>query len=187
MGLYLHGNAHKGDKIMDSKREEDVELHIKIPRDLIDELTLRADERRMSRTELIEDSLREHLRRIKALENVIAVKEQEMEQLKDEIQPCRDMIGSLVEDLLQRPTNIGLGWEYERIATFFIRALTRYEHLYCPIEAWRKIKEALPPNRRNPFSPLSDYEQLCKILYPADPYYFERCLQSNKDIYLVTL
>ena len=172
---------------MDSKGKEEVELHIKVPKDLIDELSKRAEQKRISRTELIEDSLREHLRRIRTLENVIAVREREIEELRGEIKPSKDMVTSLIEDLLQRPSNINLGWEYERIANFFIRGLTRYGHIYCPIEAWRRIKEALPPNRRNPFSPLSDYEQLCRILYPADPYYFERCLQNNKDIYLVTV
>jgi len=170
---------------MSSTDKEEVEFHVKIPRDLIDELSKRAEQKRISRTELIEDSLREHLRRIKTLENTIAVREREIEELKDGIQPSRDMITSLIEDLLQRGSEISVGWEYERIANFFIRALNRSEHLYCPIEAWRRIREALPPSRRNPFSPFTDYEQLCRLLYPADPYYFERCLQNNKDIYLV--
>ena len=172
---------------MNSRSGEEAELHVKIPRDLIVELSKRAEQRRISRTQLIEDSLREHLRRIKTLENVIAVREHEIEELKNEMQPSKDMITSLIEDLLQRSSDFSLGWEYERIANFFIRALTRSEHLYCPIEAWRRIKEALPPSRRNPFSPFTDYEQLCRILYPADPYYFERCLENNKDIYLVSV
>ena len=68
---------------MSPRSKEEVELHIKIPRDLIKELSKRAEQKRISRTELIEDSLREHLRRIKTLENVIAVREQEIEELKN--------------------------------------------------------------------------------------------------------
>jgi len=169
---------------MDSKVKEEGELHIKISSDLITELTKRAEQRRISRTELIEDSVRAHLSQIKTLENVIVVREREIKELKDKIKPSQDMITSLIKDLLQYTPNISLGWEYERIVNFFTRALTRFDHIYCPIEAWRKIKETLPSNRHNHLSPFTDYDQLCRLLYPADPYYFERCLQKNEDIYL---
>jgi len=167
------------------KSKEEVEMHIKIPRDLMKELSQRAEQKRISRTELIEDSLREHLRRIRMLQNAIAVKEQEIEEQKQKNQPSRDMNTSSILDILEQPTTIISGWEYERIANLFLRALDRFEHIFCPIEAWRKIKETLPPSRRAIFSQFTDYELLCRILYPQDPYYFERCLQTNKDIYLV--
>jgi len=170
---------------MTSITDEEVDIHIKIPRKILDELTKRAEQKRISRTELIEDSLKEHLHRIKTLENIVAVKEKELQEINDEIQPSKDMIESLFEDLLQQNPNISFGWEYERISRFLLRALTRFGHLYCPIDSWRKIKAALPPGRRFPFSQFTDYEQLCRILYPADPFYFERCLQNNKPIYLV--
>lgn len=186
MDINIHIIIHKGDINMDSKGKEDVELHIRISKDIIDELSKRAEEKRLSRTELIEDSLREHLSRIKTLENKITVKEQKIEELEDEIAPSKEMIKSLIKDLLQQNQTISMGWEYERVANFFIRALNRYKRIYCPIEAWKMIKEALPPNRRNPLSQLSDYDKLCKILHPDDHYYFERCLQNNQDIYLVT-
>lgn len=171
---------------MDSKGKKDGELHIKLPEDLIDELDRISEDERMSRTKIIEGSLREHFRRIRTLENTIAVKERKIEELEDKIAPSKDMITSLIEDLLQRNQNISRGWEYERVANFFIRALNRYKRIYCPIETWRKIKDALPPNRHNPLSQLSDYDKLCKILHSGDHYYFERCLQNNQDIYLVT-
>ena len=170
---------------MTSIADEEVDIHIKIPRNILDELTKRAEQKRISRTELIEDSLKEHLHRIKTLENIVVVKEKEIQELKDEIHPSNDMIESLIEDLLQQNQNISFGWEYERISRFFLRALTRFGHLYCPIDSWRKIKAALPISRHHPFSQFTDYEQLCRILYPADPFYFERCLQNNKPIYLV--
>jgi len=167
-------------------KQEFVELHVKIPQDVMKELNRWADQRRVARTQLIEDSLREHLRRISHLENTVAMKEKELAELEEEMQPAKDMIDSFIDGLLSpNSSEMTLGWEYERIANFFLRALRKKDHIYIPIDVWRRIKEALPPTRKNPFSPLTDYEHLCKILYPADPYYFERCLQEDHDIYLV--
>lgn len=164
---------------------ESVEVHLKIPKIIWDEVNQRAKLRKVARTQVIEESLREHLQRIRSLETTLGVKERELAEAKATLHPSKDMLVSLIEELLEPNTPIALGWEYERIARFFLSTLKRTGQIYIPIEAWHRIKEALPASRRAPLSQLTDYEQLCRILYPSNPLYFERCLLENKDIYLV--
>ena len=171
-----------------SKNMKNAEIHVKIPRDILYEMTKRAEQRNTSRSAILEESLREHLMRINLLEHEVSIREKKISDLRNRIasQPSIDMIQSFVIDLLDNSqvNDLRLGWEFERVARFFLRALNRFGHIYIPIETWKKIKEGLPPSRRNPFSQLTDYEKLCRALY-NDPYYFERCIQNNEDIYLV--
>lgn len=169
-----------------SSESDSVEIHVKVPKALFEQLNEKAQQRSVSRTQLIEDSLKEHIQRIAYLENTLKVRESEAAELKGTVLPAKLMLESLIDDFLAPEGNhLALGWEHERITRFFSRALQNKGYIYIPWEVWARIKKALPPTRKSPFAPMADYDVLCRSLYPANPYYFEECLREHHDILLV--